>query len=257
MTEFTVPAGTEAWKCQDFGDPFGGQPVDIKGWDSTMTAGSHHLTLYNQPGATDGPLSDCPDGVTAPTYAFGAQSEKTTFAFPDTVGEHIPAGLGYTMNSHYVNATAAAIHTNVSVTAFVAAPGVVTQYAGAFEGVLLSIAVPPGRPSVVVGGSCTLPQDLNVIAVSGHMHHRGSNFNLTSGGTSLLQTDEIAAAPSVVSPPLLLKAGADISWSCTYTNPTSNLLTYGNSAWANVMCNTILVFYPIQDTNNGLLDCTL
>jgi hypothetical protein len=256
MAEFTVPAGMEAWKCQDFGDPFGGQAVDIKGWDSTMTAGSHHLTVFNRLGVTDGPLVDCPDGVNATSYAFGAQSERTSFAFPDTVGEHVPAGIGFTLNSHYVNATGAPIHATVTITAFVAAPGVVTQYAGAYEGVLLSIAVPPARQPVLVGASCSLPQDMNVIAVAGHMHQRGSKFTLTSDGTSLLQTDEIAAAPSVISPPLLLKAGADLSWSCTYTNPTSSLLRYGNSAWSNVMCNTILVFYPIQDPNNGLLDCT-
>jgi len=256
MTEFTVQPGTEVWKCQDFAAPFDGQ-VDITAWESTMTAGSHHLTLFNLSGATDGPLVDCPDGVPkAMSYSFGAQAEKTTYAFPDGVGESIPRGLGFTMNSHYVNTTSMPIRAVVVVTAYVAAAGVVTQHAGGLEALLLTISIPPTGQPVTVGSSCTLPQDMNVIAVAGHMHRRGSHFRATSGGMTLLESDEWdGTPPRVLSPPLPLKAGADLTWSCDYTNDTGAPLTLGNSALTNVMCNAILVFYPIPDVNNELITC--
>jgi hypothetical protein len=257
MTGFTVPAGTEIWKCQDFANPFGGQQVDIRTWNLEMTPGSHHMTLFNVTGATDGPLVDCPNGVPkAMSYSFGGQISKSTYTYPDGVGEAIPAGMGFTMNSHYVNATAVPIQAEVTVTMFVAAPGVVIQHAGGFEGLLVSISVPPtGRP-VTVGGSCTLPRDMNVIATAGHMHRRGSHFIATSGSTKLFETDQwTESAPMQISPPLLLHKGADLTWSCVYTNETGATLTLGESALTNVMCNAILVFYPIQDVNNPLGTC--
>jgi hypothetical protein len=257
MTGFTVPPGSEAWKCQDFANPFGGQQVDIRTWDLVMTAGSHHLTLFNTPGATNGGLVDCLNGApNATSYAFGGQVQKSTYTYPDGVGEAIPAGMGFTMNLHYVNTTASPIQTAAAVTMFVAAPGVVTQHAGGFEGLLLSISVPPTGQPVTVGGTCTLPQDMNVIASASHMHRRGTHFIATTGKTTLVETDQWAESPpKEFTPPLPLKAGADLTWSCVYTNETGAALTYGPSALTNVMCNSVLAFYPIQDINSPLFSC--
>jgi len=257
MSSFTVPPNSEAWKCQDFANPFGGEQVDITTWDFDMTPGSHHMTLFNQPGATDGPLVDCPNGPSKPTsYSFGAQSAKSEYKYPQGIGEAIPAGTGFTVNSHYVNTTAEPIHAVVVIRMFVASPGVVTQHAGGYEGVLLSISVPPtkGQP-VTVGSSCTIPQDMNLLAAAGHMHDHGSHFIATSGGKTLIETDDTASLPNTFSPPMQLKAGADITWSCDYTNETDAPLIYGPSALTNVMCNTVLAFYPIKDVNNPLLSC--
>ncbi len=257
LASFTVPPNTEAWKCQDFASPFGGDAVDLVGWDFDMTPGSHHMTLFNTPGASNGPLVDCLDGPPKDTsYAFGAQTAKASFRFPKGIGERIPGSLGFTINSHYVNTTASPIQAEVVIRALVAAPGVVTTHAGGYEGVLLTIAVPPthGKP-VSVGSSCTIPQDMYLVAASGHMHDRGSHFVATSGGKSLVETDEVGAAPTTFSPPVLLKAGTDITWSCLYDNETNQNLVYGPSALTNVMCNTVLTFYPVQDVNNALLSC--
>jgi hypothetical protein len=257
MSGFTVPPGGEAWKCQDFANPFGGQQVDVRTWNLAMNAGSHHLTLFNVAGATDGPIVDCPNGVAnANSYSFGGQSEKLAFTYPDGVGEAIPAGIGFTMNSHYVNTTSKPIQASVVVTIFVAAPGVVTQHAGTFDALLYSISVPPTAQPVTVGSSCKLPQDMNLVAVAGHMHERASDFITTSGGTTLLETSEWSGSPpKLFSPPLPLKAGADLTWSCVYTNETGAPLAYGPSALTNVMCNTVLSFYPIQDISNPVISC--
>jgi hypothetical protein len=258
MSGFTVPPGSEVWKCQDFANPFGGQQVEIRTWDSEMSPGSHHMTLFDQPGATDGALVDCPDGVPkATTYSFGAQAEKTSYTFPDGVGALFGAGtMGFTMNSHYVNTSSVPIQARVVVTIFVAAPGVVTQYAGALDALLYSISIPPTGQPVTIGASCTIPQDMNVIAAAGHMHKRASHFIATSGGTTLFETTEWSGSPpGILSPPVQLKKGADLTWSCVYTNDTGAPLTYGQSALTNVMCNTVLSFYPIRDVNNALLTC--
>jgi hypothetical protein len=77
MSPFTVPAGGEVYKCQDFANPFGGQPVDIKTYELTMNAGSHHMILFYSSGAKDGPVIDCPQGgLMTGVATFAAQSER-------------------------------------------------------------------------------------------------------------------------------------------------------------------------------------
>jgi hypothetical protein len=258
LQSFDVPPNTEAWKCQDFKRPFGDQEVDVIKWESQMTPGSHHLTLFDTPGAEDGPLTDCPNGPNNldTAYAYGSQVPKWVSTFPDGVGELIPTGIGFTINSHYVNTTAETIHAEVMVKISVAAPGAVTQHAGAWEGVLYSISVPPTQGSPVrVGSTCKLPQDMNVFAIAGHMHDHGTNFVATSGGQMLAQTNEVASPPTYFSTPLQLKKGDDMTWSCDYTNQTDQTLVYGPSALTNVMCNVVVAFYPLMDLNSALTSC--
>jgi hypothetical protein len=223
-----------------------------------MTPGSHHFTVWNTAGAEDGPLTDCPNGPNHPdlTYAYGSQVPKYVATFPEGVGELMPTGIGFTMNSHYVNTTAETIHAEVAVKVFIAAPGVVKQHAGGWEGVLFSISVPPtqGKP-VTVGSTCKAPMDMTVYAVAGHMHEHGTNFIATSGGQVLAQTDEVASAPTYYSTPLQLKKGDEVTWSCDYTNQTNNTLVYGPSALNNVMCNVIIAFYPITDITGAFSFC--
>src|SRR6185437_3846163 len=63
---FTVPPGGEVYKCQDFANPFQGEPVDITRYDLSMNAGSHHMLLFYKQGATDGPVVDCSGLMVAP-----------------------------------------------------------------------------------------------------------------------------------------------------------------------------------------------
>jgi hypothetical protein len=258
LQTFDVPPNTEAWKCQDFKTPFGNQQVDVIKWENQMTPGSHHLTVFETPNANDGPLIDCQNGPSNGdlAYAYGSQVPHAVSTVPEGVGQVMQAGIGFTLNSHYVNTTATKIHAEVMLKISVAAPGVVTQHAGIWEGVLGSISVPPthGTP-VTVGSSCTLPQDMKVFAIAGHMHEHGTNFVAKSGGQMLAQTDEVASPPTYFSPPLQLKKGDDITWSCDYTNATGQALVYGPSALTNVMCNTVVAFYPTTDVNNALLAC--
>jgi hypothetical protein len=56
-TSRTVAAGEEAFFCQNFSNPFG-QDVDVLQSESFMTPGSHHMFVFYEQGATDGPLED-------------------------------------------------------------------------------------------------------------------------------------------------------------------------------------------------------
>ena len=55
MTNFDVQPGEEVYKCQNFANPFNGN-TEIGGFESHMTAGSHHLLLFYKGGAKNGPI---------------------------------------------------------------------------------------------------------------------------------------------------------------------------------------------------------
>jgi len=110
MTPFTVPAGGEVFKCQDFANPFRGQAVDITQYDLVMSSGSHHMLLFYASGATDGPVTDC-GGLQLSPFTFGSQSPMATEKYPDGVGAAIPAGMGGERESHDVRCAAGSGHT--------------------------------------------------------------------------------------------------------------------------------------------------
>jgi hypothetical protein len=259
---FTVPPNAEVFKCQDFANPFQGQAVDIIRYDLSMNPGSHHMLLFYNPGATDGPVVDC-SGLQTGAHTFGGQSQKVTETYPPGVGAAIPTGTGFTVNMHYVNVGAQAITGVVKVTMFVAQPGVVTQHAGVFEFVQTNFSVPPDGQPHAISASCSGPsQDVNLIATGAHMHQRATQFIATAGSTTLYQTDQWAEPPpKVYMPPLLLPANSTINWSCTYVNDPSTTggmsvpLTFGESALTNAMCNFNATYYPVADPSDPVMMC--
>jgi hypothetical protein len=257
MTPFTVPAGGEVYKCQDFANPFGNQAVDIDRYDLQMNQGSHHMLLFYTSDATDGPLVDCPQGgLQIGPYTFGAQSQKVSAPYPPGIGAAIPAGMGFTVDAHYLNPTTTDLQAAVQITMFVARPGAVTQHAGALQFILTSLSVPPTGMSYAVSGSCALPQDVTLLWANSHMHQRATHFVATTGSTTLYETNVWSdPMPQTFSPPLRLSANATIDWACTYVNDTGSPLTFGESAATNAMCNFGAAFYPVQDPSNPLIQC--
>lgn len=250
MGPFTVPGGTEVFKCQTFANPFGGMDVDVKEYQEQMTEGSHHMFVFFSPGATNGAVEDCPNGgLEYHPYPFSAQSPTATLTYPPTVGSHIPASMGFMLNAHFVNATASAFQATLTVTFHLALPGAVTQYAGVVFMNNVGIVVPPGTSTAT--RTVTMPQDLNVIESASHMHQQATNFVATSGSEQLYTTQSWSGPmPAFYTPALHLASGAPVTWSCTYDNTTGQTLTFGESALTNVMCIYTMQFYPITDPTN-------
>ena len=257
MGPFTVPAGTEVFKCQNFANPFGGQDTDIDEYDEQMTEGSHHMFLFFAAGATDSAVADCSaGGLTFGPYPFGAQTPTATLTYPDGVGSRIPGTMGFMMNAHFLNATAKDFQATLTVTMHVAEPGSVKQYAGVVFMNNISLVIPPTNTPYQATSSCILPQDMYVLESTAHMHQRADSFVATTGGQTLYTTQSWSnAVPEKYTPPMQLKAGTDIDWTCTYTNDTGAPLTFGESAERNVMCIYMMQFYPLADPSNPTIQC--
>src|SRR5262245_17633829 len=78
MDSFQVEPGTEAYRCQNFANPFG-EDFDVKRWESHMTPGSHHLLVFYKTGATSTPIETC-SGLEFSSMAYGAQTPDADIA---------------------------------------------------------------------------------------------------------------------------------------------------------------------------------
>jgi hypothetical protein len=258
MGPFTVPPSSEVFKCQNFANPFGGKDVDIAQWDEHMTTGSHHMFLFFAAGAQNGPIQDCPaGGVTFGPYPFGAQSPDATLNYPPGVGSRIAGTMGFMLNAHFVNATATAFQATITVTAHLAAPGSIKQYAGVVFMNNISLVIPPDNLPTDAPMAAILPQDMYVMQVNAHMHKRSTNFVAKTPTQTLYTTQVWAdAPPKKYDPPMHLSAGTPITWDCTYVNDTLSPLYFGESADRNVMCIFFMQFYP-ADPNNPTIQFQL
>jgi Copper type II ascorbate-dependent monooxygenase, C-terminal domain len=263
MGTFPVPANSEVFYCQTFANPWGKQ-VDIKTYDLTMDQGSHHFFAFYQSGASNGAVAQCPTGgLTYGAFTFLSQSPKAVMTFPKTVGATIPAGTGFNMMVHYLNAGTSTLTAHVSLTMYLAKSGVVTNHAGVIFDNNATMTVPasmtnPPTPYVSTQSN-TLAQDVYILEASSHMHKFGQSFTATytqPGGQAqtlytTMQWEE--PPPMVFSSPLHLSAGTTITWSCTDLNTTGSTLTFGEYAQTNVMCISVNIYYPVSDVNNPVL----
>jgi hypothetical protein len=246
--------------CQDFANPFKGQQADIKTYELHMARGSHHMLAFYKVGATDGPVIACPlGGLQFGPFTFAAQSANFTQTYPQGVGATVPSDTGFTLNAHYTNPSSTPIAGQVSLTMYVAKPGIVTQHAGVLFLNQLSLLVPSWATAAspyTSDATYVLPQDVNILGSGSHMHRRATAFvATTSTGQTLFETTQWdEPPPATYSPPLHLTAGTSINWSCTYVNDTGLPLVFGEFAQSNVMCISASTFYPVRDVRQPVLN---
>ncbi len=243
MDPFTVPAGAEVYYCQNFANPFGGKDVDVQEFESHMSTGSHHLLLFYEQGGTDGPLQMC-SGLEFAATPYGSQTQDDSLTFPPGVAALVPGGDGLRIQSHYLNTTGSAINAHVEVVFHLAQAGTVQSEAGVLFVIDPKFLIQPNSMAVVTD-DCTLPQDMNILRTSSHMHQHGTNFVATIAGSTVYQTTTWSdPKPELFTPPQVFHAGDPLHFACSFTNNSSSTITFGESAQTNEMCIFTASFYP-------------
>jgi hypothetical protein len=254
MTPFTVTAGSEVFKYQDFANPFQGADAEVTAFESHMTTGSHHLLVFYENITADGPLTDGNGLMFGPT-PFGAQQPDLTLTYPTGVASVVPASKGIRVQAHYLNATTHDINAVVKVIFHIAKPGTITQHAGVFFYVNPQIFV-PRMTTRTISTTCSFPIAANLIYATGHMHQHGTNFVATTNGTTFYQTDNWAQAPTAsLTPPIQATVNQQIDFACTFVNMTNSDLIFGESAETNEMCILSGQYYPVPAGADPLIGC--
>jgi hypothetical protein len=235
MTSFTVPAGSEIYKCQNFANPVGAD-IEVQSFESHMTPGSHHMLVFYKDNLTNSALEDCSGLEFAPT-PYGTQRPDDGVTFPPGVAAQILKTQGLRLQSHYLNATQQPITASVRVVLHPAAPGSVQQNAGVFFFLNNNLSIPPTGQPFSLTQTCTIPVDLNVIKADSHMHQHATHFIATNAGRTVYETsDWNEPKPTLFDPPFQYAAGSTVTFTCTWVNNTGMTLTFGESARTNEMC---------------------
>jgi hypothetical protein len=243
MGAFDVAPGAEVFECQSFSNPFE-RDVDVLVSESFMTPGSHHFFAFHDSSETTGPLKPC-GGLDFHPYIHSAQVPHLKTTYPPGVGRFLPGSDGIQILAHYLNMTTDTVHAEVKLVLTVADPATVPTQASDIFMNNATLSIPPNSKSSATH-SCGVPNDIQLILAASHMHQRGVHFEATTDdGTVLYQTDQWSEPiPATFDPPLQIKSGATITWTCDYDNQTDMTLTFGQSAVTNEMCIFSGIFYP-------------
>jgi hypothetical protein len=245
LDAFTVQPGSEVYYCQNFTNPFGGMDTEVAGFESHMSAGSHHLLLFYKDNITaDGPLETC-SGLEFAATPYGAQTPDASLTFPPGVAALVPGSSGLRLQAHYLNTTPNAIDAHVEVTMHLAAPGSVKSQAGVLFVPDTNFMVAP-YSQAVVSEDCAIPVDMSLLGASSHMHRHGINFVATIAGSTVYQTTTWSEPkPQPFDPPMAIHAGDSLHFACTFDNTSgASALVFGESALTNEMCIFSAAFYP-------------
>ncbi|HVW27029.1 MAG TPA: hypothetical protein VHC69_16805 [Polyangiaceae bacterium] len=275
MDSFHVDPGGEFYECQDQPNPFG-VDVAIVRTESTVSLGAHHLYLFQipssqaafnppafgQPALTpaftpDGkktPVFNCPDGgFEFHPYLHLTQRQYDVISYPDGIGRSLSSSEATRFMVHYLNTTSDPIDVGASVTVDYEKASGVSQLAAGIFVYAPALQVPPGMSTQTF--SYPVARDMSLLQMTGHMHQRGVHYEAhvrtAAGDDRIVYTSDTWDEPPTqnFSPPLSLKAGDSVRYSCTYVNGTSTTLTYGESAATNEMCNLFGVYFPATSSD--------
>lgn len=248
LDTFSVPPGGEVYKCQNFPNPFGSRDVAIRRVSSDMTNNSHHLLVFVTGSPASTPLEDCSGLEFNTPVVYGTQQAPTDeMTYPDGLAVVLKATNGLRLQSHYINPTSSYLTVHVKVD-FESVP---IETVHDHVGIMLlsdsNLNVLPHTTQTVTG-SCHVQADVSFLYASSHMHSHGTQFTSTAGGQPLFDaTSWQDPRPQLYQPPVSLKKGDEVKWSCTYVNNSDTTLTFGQSALSNEMCILVVQFYPFPE----------
>jgi hypothetical protein len=262
----SVPAGTETVQCKLVAMPADRGEMAVRRIDHRYTAGSHHFLLFRTE------LGEIPEGgellipceegdgswmsdVRGVVYA--AQEAEGGFRYPEGVGMSFQPGEVMLLQSHYLNTSTSALDARIDVELELTDPASLESEAGVLIFYNPQIVVPPSGAATATL-SCPVASDIQLVFAASHMHKRGSLFEAVTddaaateaAGGSLYTTDVWAEPlPRVFpeSPPLTIRAGSTISYTCHYDNPDAMTVVQGPSADANEMCMFVGSYWPRAD----------
>lgn len=227
--------------------------LGIRGWQSSMTEGSHHLIMFFTRNATrpDGTLEECGlnsigSGLTGvPIWAYSAQEPEAEIHFPEGVGFPFTTEQHLFVQMHYLNPTGNTVDANVRITGRSYPQGVEYQRAGVFVTYNTEIDIPAGE-SGSAGGSCEVSGSENFFLLSTHSHQFATSARVFDGDTMLVDTTdwEHPAVRQWNSAPFYQFTSGALDYRCTYQNPTRNRIRTGDSAQTDEMCMGVGYFFP-------------
>jgi hypothetical protein len=259
---FDVQPGTERQVCKTINLPTA-TAIDVVMMRSTMVGVSHHFNAYkvltDQATApvdpSDEAVHDCAPAAEQlggdAAYIFGSAAPERVLELPAGVAFHLEAGHRIILEQHVINTTANVLQGGVDYELYVEEdPEKVAHHADILWLANWSFFIPPnGTTSDTT--HCVVPYPIEVFGLTSHTHALGSHFSIekwSESGTSHLYDSYDWQHPPYMdfAPTFALEAGEGFEWTCTWDNPTDQLVGPGKES-TDEMCMTFAYAYP-RDT---------
>jgi hypothetical protein len=248
--DWTLPSGEEDYLCvlktltED---------VHVSAFRPLLPPGTHHtvLTLETNPTEPDGSFA-CDAGTNGPHMIYGSGLGTGEFTFPSGIAVPLKAGQQLVLNLHLFNVNQSSLSgtSGIEVTT-TSQDQVVHEAQVTLAGKQEGLVAEPGTTTQY--GICTLEDPTTIFAVLPHMHQLGAHLKATatpSGGSpiTLLDVDYSFDDQQYfpVTPEAALAAGDVINVDCTYDNPKSSPVYYGDSS-NDEMCFAAIYEYPARN----------
>jgi hypothetical protein len=258
---FPVPLVNDTYRCFSFQVPFTDAEQAVA-WAPIIDDARvvHHWILYGHRNT----IQPVGCGDTGRVFLMGWAPGGRNGIMPPDVGLELPnPGSWLTLEVHYNNT---AKHTDARDRSGVAVCTTKTprpKEAGVVTLGSVGIAIPPGADNFPVvsdvPGTLTqmLPDTLHVLWTSPHMHTNGQTFKteITRAGKTSMLVDvtkwDFANQTAFARDPetTLIQAGDSLRTTCTFRNPTSTIIRFGEKT-ENEMCFNFVVAYPITRLAN-------
>jgi hypothetical protein len=216
-------------------------------------AGGHHVTIYYTTIQQDPNHHPCMDSEMANWRMIGGaagSSEATVLTLPENFAARVPAGVQLVIQAHYIN-TGENFTTDDEIGLNLIDPANVESYVNQFLVNDDTFDI-PAHETLERVQTCTVPQDLQIVRLLGHMHEWGSHYSLeqlddAGNPVSMLIDDEwdpvYASHPPVneyePAAPLLLAAGTRLRQTCDWSNDTDQDILFPRE-----MCIGFGLYFP-------------
>jgi hypothetical protein len=257
--DIDIPPSTEITYCYYFRTP-NTEPLAIKRWTSNMTPGSHHMIMYVT--STDvqppGTVSDVDCGIggaasSQPVWTYATQTPTAEVALPTDDGtgkplaQDIPANTAGFFQMHYFNATDQVLKAHITLDAEALEANVEYTKTAAYVTFNGNISIPPMTNNVVVSQTCEVPAGVKFWLMSTHAHKQAVKTAVKNNGTSMFEsTDwEHPGTAEFMTPDTFYAFGSNqLTYECTYSNPTNRTIQTGDSAVTDEMCMASGYYFP-------------
>jgi hypothetical protein len=219
----------------------------VKAFRADAPQGTHHTLLLVRE------ASQVPDGEEScgPTLGsnmiFASGIGTDDLLFPEGVAVKIPAGSQLYLNLHLFNTGADTLHGVSGILVKTIAAADMKDEAEMIFGGPTNIDIPPNGTQTVEG-SCVFPATSTIWSVWAHMHQYGTNMKVTyqgATGSKVLHNAPYSFYDQInyLIEPVTVNAGEELLIECTYNNPTSQTIGFGDSSNSE-MCFAGFYRYP-------------
>ncbi len=241
--DWSMPGGQEGYRCVR-------QTIDetifVHEFYPIAPEGTHHtvVTYTTSPSFPDG-VTNCNAGTNDPDMIYGSGVGTEPLVLPEGVAVEIPAGAQILVNLHLYNTSADTLTGNSGIEVVTMPEALVENRAEVLLAGPLSFNIPAMTSGHVINGSCTMADDVTVFAVMPHMHQLGTSMTVEVGDDIIYEGTYTFDDQRYhdITPQLALGGGTRVDVTCTYDNPTSSSVGFGDSS-DQEMCFALLYRYP-------------